>query len=81
MGYDIASDRSYEVLQTRRLRAQQGLEPQDSTLAPLKVISGYNPRVFVADVEEGTDGADPNPPHIITVPQHTVTLWHRHRKG
>ena len=40
-------------------------------------------RWFVADVEEGTDSACPNPPQRIDVPPSDplVILWQRHRKG
>lgn len=62
--HTVASEKSYEVFQLRRLRAQLGLEAFDSQRAVLRVVSGYNPRLFVADVEEefGGDAANPNPP-------------------
>lgn len=42
---------SYEVMQRIKRERQLGLDDRDSTYRPLQIVSGYNPRVFIADVE------------------------------
>ena len=65
----IASDLSYFVLQRR---ARQGeLPPAVADSINRRLYPGLGYRAFIADVDEG-DCPDPNPRHVIDVPQHTL---------
>lgn len=75
----IASDLSYFVLKARRDRGEMVPGPLDLNHQRLHRVSGY--RAFIADVDEDGDRAQPSGASRIDVPQHTVALWHRHRKG
>jgi hypothetical protein len=55
----VASDRSYEVFQLRRLRGELGPQSFDSTNRLLNRVSGY--RQFIADADDTGDRANPNP--------------------
>jgi hypothetical protein len=55
----IASDRSYEVFQLRRLRGELGAQSFDNSHLRLHKVSGY--RQFIPDVEDSGDCANPNP--------------------
>ena len=58
----IGSDLSYRVSQLRRERGEFGPGAFDRNHQPLHMITGYSPRVFVADVDEfGGDSAQPVP--------------------
>jgi hypothetical protein len=55
----IASDRSYEVFQMRRLKGELGAQSFDSSHRRLNRVSGY--RAFLADVDDSGDACNPNP--------------------
>lgn len=62
MAYDIATPYTHLVLQRVQFERDHGQQFSDSTYRPLRIISGYNPRVFIADMPEFEgDSADPNP--------------------
>ena len=65
MAYDIASPKSYEVLQARRERGELG-----GTSQRLYTVTGYRP--FIADVDEDGDAAHPNPPTIALGARDTI---------
>lgn len=59
---NIGSDLSYFCLQRRREELQGRTGAFDSSHQRLRTITGYNPRVFVAEVDEmGGDTANPVP--------------------
>ena len=59
---DIATYTRQEVLVTPDRKAERLRARFDNTRCSLKVMTGYNPRVFVADVDEfGGDSAQPVP--------------------
>jgi hypothetical protein len=55
----LASDRSYEVFQLRRLKGELGPQSFDNTHLRLHDVSGY--RQFIADADDTGDRAHPNP--------------------
>ncbi len=58
----IGSDLSYRVFELRRERGELGAGGLDRNHQRLQTISGYNPRVFVADMPEfAGDSANPTP--------------------
>lgn len=64
--YEIATPTHQRVLERVKQERQLNLQGGDSTYQPLRIISGYNPRLFVADPDFGQpdpgDGAHPNLP-------------------
>jgi hypothetical protein len=54
----IASDRSYEVFQMRRLKGELGAQSFDNSHLRLHKVSGY--RAFIADAEDTGDRLRPN---------------------
>lgn len=68
MPSEIATPLTMQVLQRRKQLGEFHMEHGDSTYARLRSIVGYHPRLFIADVEEGTDAANPNPPVRIDRP-------------
>lgn len=65
MAYDIATPLTHLVLQRVKFERDHGQQFSDSTYRPLRIISGYSPRVFIADMPEfGGDSPNPNPPTI-----------------
>lgn len=75
MNSPIASDLSYEVSQLRCLRAQQGLESMDSTLATLQPIPGAYEDFFPSGNDPG-DRCDPNPLTRAVGERDIVPTWH-----
>lgn len=61
--YEIASPLSFEV--AKRIQQERQIDG-DSRYRPLQLITGYNPRVFIADPDMGQpdpgDGAHYNLP-------------------
>jgi hypothetical protein len=53
MAYPIATELSYAVLKRIQRERQLGLDQRDSAYARVQVVSGYNPRLFVADPDFG----------------------------
>lgn len=51
MAYEIATPLTQLVLKRIEQERQFDLQGSDSTRARLQIVTGYNPRVFVADVE------------------------------
>jgi hypothetical protein len=58
-----ASELSYFVMQRVQRERQIGLDRRDSTYCRLKLVTGYNPRLLVADPDmdqpDGGDGLNP----------------------
>ena len=48
-----------EVLQRRQEKGEFQLDRRDSTYGRLQLVTGYDPRLFVADPEMGGDEAQP----------------------
>lgn len=57
----VGSDLSYKVLQHRNSPEQLKAAQFDNTLGTLKVVSGYNPRLFIADPDMDDPGDGVNP--------------------
>jgi hypothetical protein len=66
----IDSDLSYESFKARYRPGQPLSAHFDSTRCSLKVVSGYSPRLFVADPDLGDDLGDTDE-HVMD-----LTLWH-----
>jgi hypothetical protein len=87
MAGEFASPLSHEVRQRIERERRLSQVVGDCSNRPLRIISGYSPRLFVADVEPSDlldpgDEARPNSPQRLDVPpaDSLTALWHRHRK-
>lgn len=57
--FDAIPGMSYEVMERIKRERQLGLDDRDCSYRPLQIVSGYSPRLFVADVDESdTDGPE-----------------------
>lgn len=71
MSYEIATVKTYEVLEARRRRGELAPPPLDNVHRRAYRVSGYRP--FIADVDDCGDSADPNAPVMLQV--EPAPLW------